>query len=183
MKRALSFIRTHYVRLFVSALALLIAFGLGWYAHYARTEAQQAAGLVSPLHTTRYALDLIEHLYTEVEDRVSPISPVASVDVVQLRKYAGELHEAHAFFPSDLRKAYPQAAAYLHDLSYYLLKTDFPSIDAFGPALTAAWPLRDAQVTRSAGESFASIEERLNTEKGQAALAVLKEAGSFIQLT
>jgi len=132
---------------------------------------------------TRYALDLIEHLYTEVEDRVSPISPVASVDVVQLRKYAGELHEAHAFFPPDQRKAYPQTAAYLHDLSYYLLKTDFPNIDAFGPALTAAWPLRDAQVTRSIEESFASIEERLDTGKGQEALAVLEAAGSLTRTT
>ena len=183
MKKMLSFIRTHYARLFVSALALLIAFGLGWYAHYARAEAQKAAGLVSPLHITRYALDLIEHLYTEVEDRVSPISPVASLDVVQLRKYAGELHEANTFFPPELRKAYPQAAAYLHDLSYYLLKTDFPNIDAFGPALTAAWPLRDAQVTRSLEESFASIEERLDTEKGQESLAVLEAADSIIQLT
>lgn len=183
MKKMLSFIRMHYIRLFVSALALLMAFGLGWYAHYARTEAQKAAGLVSPLHITRYALDLVEHLYTEVEDRTSPIDPVASLDVVQLRKYAGELHEANTFFPPDLRKAYPQAAAYLHDLSYYLLKTDFPNIDAFGPALTAAWPLRDAQVTQSIEESFASIEERLATEKGQKALAVLDTANSLIQTT
>ena len=132
---------------------------------------------------TRYALDLFEHLYTEVEDRVSPISPVASVDVVHLRKYAGELHEAHAFFPPDLRKAYPQTAAYLHDLSYYLLKTDFPNIDAFGPALTTAWPLRDAQVTQSIEESFASIEERLDTGKGQEALAVLEATGSLTRTT
>lgn len=86
-------------------------------------------------------------------------------------------------FPPDLRNTYPQAAAYLHDLSYYLLKTDFPNIDAFGPALTAAWPLRDAQVSRSLEESFASIENRLETEKGQEALAVLEGADSIIQLT
>ena len=181
MKKLLSFIRTHYIRLFFSVLALLLAFGLGWYAHYARTEAQKTAGLVSPLHTTRYALNLTEHLYTEVKDRTSPISAVASLDVVQLRKYAGELHEAHAFFPPDLRKSYPQATAYLHNLSYYLLKTDYPNIESFGQVLTAAWPLRDAHVTQSMEESFASLEERLNTEKGREALAVLEAANSIIR--
>ena len=178
MKKLSDFLRKHCGALLAGTLAALLAFALGWYAHADYAAAQQEAKLCDQL---RWLTEEVYDLQMQYEKRArtgeldTPINEgLLSADVVTLRGRAGIAHDLLVELNSlPAVRSHWEAIPYLIVLNSYLLRTQYSDYHSPEELFISTQPLMDVSYT-NLNEALNTIEANLMTEKGQAALAIVK---------
>ena len=178
MKKLSDFLRKHCGALLAGTLAALLAFALGWYAHADYAAAQQEAKLCDQL---RWLTEEGDDLQMQYEKRArtgeldTPINEgLLSADVVTLRGRAGIAHDLLVELNSlPAVRSHREAIPYLIFLNSHLLRTQYSDYHSLEELFIATKPFMDVSYT-NLNEALDAIEANLMTEKGQAALAIVK---------
>jgi len=175
MRKLSNFLRRHCAALLIGALAVLLAFGLGWYGHADYAAAQKEANI--PVHLsnmTRYASSLqnqqqIRRKADELEHRIGLENRMI---LGLLRRHAVQMQEDLDALSPPLHNTQPEANQYLRYLCDYLLMTDYPDYAALDELFTAVWPLTETGGGTPA-EQLETLAENLTSERGATALDIV----------
>ena len=175
MKKLPGFLRKHCVAFLVGALAVLVAFGQGWYANADHVTAQRETELCDQMRWLAENVGSLQNQYKkrartgELDDAINTGNQIL---ISALRSYAGVTLDALIDLNSPPIRTHQEAVSYLHFLSTYLLAAEYPDYHALEELFAATWPLIEVSFS-DLNEALDAITEHLSTQQGEAALDIV----------